>query len=1638
MKRIAVKAALAFLLFGPIAKSQEPWDYLQATNTPDFSVSVPVELGFINLANGNLHLEIPLASPNQRGVLRYNAKFVYDSRNWIPVNVNGQFVWNPIEGLEDPSFSDPSAHGTWSVMTDYHDLTGQIRPTPSIGPRVWGALGQISCNGTSNRVFKNFEYTLGDTTLFFDITISQNACTGFPLAADGYSTDGSGYHLFVGANPSTGLWDTALVAPDGTDLWMMHDANGNFFTWTAPNTGPLIDTLGRAPVTVSANPQGNSFPINYDVVNAQGSTSRYIATVSTINVGTQFHQTGVLDASGTTQVVTSIALPDGTSYQMQYDSYGELSSLTLPTGGTITFGYTNFTDAFGNVNRWATSKTSAGATWNYVPSVVTACAHGASSGCSQSVKVTQPSGDYSVYNFTINGAPWLTQIQYFSGANALLYSASQAYDFSHFCGTCFGNLGFVHATSRNDSVPSVGGATLQKQTTFAYDSPQTGNIIAVKEWNFYTGSPGPTPDRETDTSYQTISVPLIENNVEIPAGTTAPISKPSNTTVLSAGSQISQTLYSYDSTTNFESTSATGVTNHDDTNYSGQNTTRGLVTGIQRWISGSSFLNYSYGYDITGQIGEAILPAGGQITSQYEIVYFYGDSFSSGGSLCGSKTNAYVTFTSSFFGQESMEYDCGTGNLTSYQDLNTQSTNFYYNDVFNRPTLRTSPDGGWLLNVYTSPTQVDAYQGITDTSQSPSCTACRHDQLILDSLGRPSSSTLASDPEGTTSSVYGYDLNGRLFSVSNPYRSTSDPTYGFTTKAFDALNRITQVTDPDGNKVMVAFGANVTNVSQSCSVLGYPTLVTDEAGKQKASWVDGFGRVVEVDEPNSSGALSVATCYQYDGVGNLLSITQRGGSTNSSQWRVRTFTYDGLSRLVTASVPESGTTQYFYTNSTGGLCAGNINVDAICRETDARGITVTYGYDSGDRLTSETFSDGTPAISYVYDQGSFNGLTIRNSLGRRVGMTDASGQTAWSYDSMGRINTVRKTVSGFTKAISFNYNLDGSIASVIYPSGRTVTYTYSNAARPLSAVDSADGINYARNATYWPGGQLHTVLLGNDSGNAGTTITNNFNNRLEPTNIQVVSPTQTLMNLSYAWLSNGLLQQETNNLDGTRTQSFTYDQLSRLQTAQSPASWGDSYTVDPWANLLQKTVTQGTAENLSIIVNAQNQIGGFSYDARGDVTSTGSHSYTYDGAGRQLTAGTGTYTYDGDDLRVQKVDSQTGSNDRIYWRAASTDVLTESDTSGNLQKDFIFFNGSRIAFHSYTSGNRHYFYTDHMGSTRVIANLSGSTIEWAADYFPWGLIQKQPTSSISNFYQWAGQEYDPEIQHYRFPFRPYRPQTATFMSPDPYNGSMDVTSPQSMGRYAYVTDSPTVLTDPSGLDGGGTDIPGPIGLLFVLFGGGGHGPAFHPNGPPFGRSGAGQNTGPLEGETLGLPNTINFPRQGLAGIILPTGGLGCDFGPCVPIEDLAGQGVIDPSNILRLVPEICGGGGFGYGGIGGHAGPVHGEILGLVEYDSRLGGAHGGIIGAGFGHFTGGVESMRTWRDWKAHTGPIGLGGVEIPGATGAFGKQINTQSRDIGGLAQYEKGNVSVGFYAGTTLGSGRAYGGGAYLTFSWTGCHP
>src|SRR5207248_6631337 len=129
------------------------------------------------------------------------------------------------------------------------------------------------------------------------------------------------------------------------------------------------------------------------------------------------------------------------------------------------------------------------------------------------------------------------------------------------------------------------------------------------------------------------------------------------------------------------------------------------------------------------------------------------------------------------------------------------------------------------------------------------------------------------------------------------------------------------------------------------------------------------------------------------------------------------------------------------------------------------------------------------------------------------------------------------------------------------------------------------------------------------------------------------------------------------------------DEMNRLKTAGTTATWGNAYVYDRWANLLQKNVTVGTAETLDVTVDlATNHMTntGFTYNADGSLTGTGNHNFTYDAENRILTINNPTiYAYDGDSLRVKK-DDVTASNDCLYWRGCGTDVQAVYDLTSTM------------------------------------------------------------------------------------------------------------------------------------------------------------------------------------------------------------------------------------------------------------------------------------------------------------------------------------------------------------------------------------
>lgn len=576
--------------------------YGTASGMPPFVAPEPVDLGFTDAANGNLHLEISLGSYPQRASKQpLDIKYIYDSNS----------IWTVACGQFSCSWWSP-----------YQTTTVRRLSTALVSE-----LAGINCGSNGACPEAVYQDQWG-TSRFFPL---QNTTCPIPTV---HASDSSGY-LVDWCNGKVYSPDGTLVESAGEAF---KDTNGNSISFVADQ-----DTLGR------------TFPTGCgqtcQLPNSQGGVSTYTITTATIPVQTEFGQSGVGEFAGSLDVLQSITLPDGTTYQFKYDCnsgtgnsacgspsgqngyYGLLTSIILPTGGTVSYGYTKFSDSYSNKIQWLSSRTSAGGTWTYSPQVISTCSS-TQVGCQQKVTVTKPSGDYTVYTFTLNNGAWPVQVQAFQRLGTILSTVTNTYDFSNACpfSGCHGNS-YIRLLTTQTSVPASAGGSITKQTQYTYDSPQTGNVTAVKEWRYYSGSFPTTPDRETDTTYLSTG--------------TNDIDKPLSATIKnSSGGVIAQTLNTYDSYSGSCGGMAVvnGAVNHDDTNFGSGYTARGNPTQVQRLVSGSTYLTTTYCYDTTGQVTKELDPAG-NITSYGYADNFYSDNGSNppASYTPTQSTNAYMT-----------------------------------------------------------------------------------------------------------------------------------------------------------------------------------------------------------------------------------------------------------------------------------------------------------------------------------------------------------------------------------------------------------------------------------------------------------------------------------------------------------------------------------------------------------------------------------------------------------------------------------------------------------------------------------------------------------------------------------------------------------------------------------------------------------------------------------------------------------------------------------------------------------------------------------------------------------------------------------------------------------------------------------
>lgn len=438
------------------------------------------------------------------------------------------------------------------------------------------------------------------------------------------------------------------------------------------------------------------------------------------------------------------------------------------------------------------------------------------------------------------------------------------------------------------------------------------------------------------------------------------------------------------------------------------------------------------------------------------------------------------------------DYDLNTGLKTSVTDPNNQTTSYNY-DITGRVVNVTFPAqdvAGTIMQGVSSYLYVDSPGALSVTRvDKQDASASLTESQTFDGLGRQIGSR-QTDLLGDVLTKTTYDGFGRISSVTNPYRSVTDPTYGVTQTLYDPLGRISQVTHPDGSSIVTSYTGRAVQIQDEGNGTTRVTRITQKDGADRTTSVCEVSATVQVNEDAPSGCgqdisgNGFLTSYSYNGADELVGVHQGGLN--------RSFVYDTGGHLANSTNPETGTTCYRY----------DLNGNVLSRTRPAPNqsnplvtVTTNYSYDPLNRPVSITYTDSiTPHITKHYDTLIELGVGLSNTIGRLSAeyATSPSGALlsghVYSYDPLGRVIdnsqcTPQNCGSATVFPVQYSYNLLGKPITATNGKGIVFTYGYDEASRLVSMTsglaDANHPANLFGNATYSPLGRLSGARLGN-------------------------------------------------------------------------------------------------------------------------------------------------------------------------------------------------------------------------------------------------------------------------------------------------------------------------------------------------------------------------------------------------------------------------------------------------------------------------------------------------------------------------------------------------------------------------------
>src|SRR6267154_348455 len=502
-----------------------------------FSTRIGTDVEHADVSSGNLTVTIAITSLRGRGQnfsfsLRYDARILVAGVRLDPNTGRNYLIWN-LEG------------GPWGINApSVTSGTHQIVCNPDFGLVANLELGVISTDPNGSKHTLAYQWDDG----------TQGVCGGIQ-DTNGPDLTGQGMLATLGAS------DPEIILSNGTIV----TTAGN---WTDPNgnqkSEPLgQDTLGRTIVTKQNN---GASQILYKIYDSNGVLQTYTVNYTNISIATHFNLPDpwggtIHELTATRQVVSSIVLPNGRSYQFQYEngSYGGLTRIDLPSGAYVTYTWATLVDNLKAYRsyRYVASRTvnvnGQSSTWNIVS---TGNVH------ALTTTVTDPLSNQTVY-LSDSGA--VSSAKFYQGAAsgtplrqyAMSYAADDDPQYNEFSSrdptyepqevalrltgitTTLDNglvskkefdydtLSYTYHTCID--YPCAGGAP----STF---TTSRGNVTEMREYAYAVGAPGPLVRRTTKAylhdsnpgylAYNIVDKVIQENVYDSTANTCQGLSQP--------------------------------------------------------------------------------------------------------------------------------------------------------------------------------------------------------------------------------------------------------------------------------------------------------------------------------------------------------------------------------------------------------------------------------------------------------------------------------------------------------------------------------------------------------------------------------------------------------------------------------------------------------------------------------------------------------------------------------------------------------------------------------------------------------------------------------------------------------------------------------------------------------------------------------------------------------------------------------------------------------------------------------------------------------------------------------------------------------------------------------------------------------